>query len=43
MDTLTFAVIREFKEALTRLYGDELAGLVCYGSQARGGYTEFGY
>jgi predicted nucleotidyltransferase len=40
MDTLTLSVIKEFKQALTLLYGDDLAGLICYGSQVRGEATQ---
>jgi predicted nucleotidyltransferase len=35
MDKVTFAIIQEFKQAVTNLYGDKLKKLVCYGSQAR--------
>ena len=35
MDNITLAIIQEFKQAVTSLYGDRLKKLICYGSQAR--------
>lgn len=33
-------IVREFKAALQTLYGDRLAGVVLYGSYARGDYDD---